>query len=525
MKTRMKALILSLSLIVVAGITNIYAETVTIGMRTNPTALDPHFSKDGGTQMISMQFFETLYTADDKMTMQPMLAESVKVIDKLTYEFKLRKGVKFHDGSDFTAEDVVFSLKRARDIKNSAASFASSVKPVKEMKIIDPYTLQITTKKPSPLLVKEVSRIYIVSHKAAANASTEDFNSGKAAVGTGSYKLVKWTSGEQIVMKRFEDYWGDKPHFEDVIIKNISNDASRVAGLLSGSLDIIDQVPPSDMEMLKNDQKITLWPVSTARLIYLHMDHARDKSPFITDDQGNQLAKNPFKDKRVRLALSKLINRDALISRTLYGLGEPSGQMVPEGVFGYNPDLKPMEYDPKGALALLAEAGYPEGFGVTVHGPNNRYLYDAQVIQTVAQFLARGKIKVKVETMPKNVYFKRATAREFSLFLVGYGTSSGDGMSGLSLVLATYNKETKMGSNNRGRYSNPEYDAIINKAMIEVNEPMREKMLQDAAVIAFGDIGIIPMYFQASAWATRSGIQYNSRRDERTLARNIVPAM
>ena len=384
MSVRMRMFFMFLStvlFITIFGFCPAWAETVTIGMRTNAAALDPHFSKEGGTQMISMQFYETLYTADDKMSLKPMLAESVRVIDPLTYEFTLRKGVKFHDGSDFTAEDVVFSLERARDIKGSAASFASSVKPIKEMIIVDPHTLRIVTKEPMPLLITEISRIYIVSHKAAAGATTEDFNSGKAAIGTGSYQLVKWSPGEQIVMKRFDDYWGEKPYFEDAIIKNISNDASRVAALLSGSVDIIDQVPPSDLELLKNDKNITLWPVSTARLIYLHMDQQRDESPFITDNDGNPLKTNPLKDKRVRQAISKLINRDALISRTLYGLGEPSGQMVPEGVFGYNPDLKPDVYDPKGALELLAEAGYPDGFGITLHGPNNRYLYDAQVVR------------------------------------------------------------------------------------------------------------------------------------------------
>ncbi len=294
-----------------------------------------------------------------------------------------------------------------------------------------------------------------------------------------------------------------------------------MAALLSGAVDMIDVVPPADIPNLSKNPKVKIWKTPSSRMIYLHMDSNRAQTPHVTGADGKPLANNPFKDTRVRLAISKLINRKGIVERILSGSGQPAGQMVPPGMFGHDPSLNPIAYDPAGAKKLLTEAGYPKGFNLTIHGPNNRYVNDGEVLQTVGQLLARGGINVKVQTFPSNVYFKRATKREFSLFLVGFGSSTGEASRGLNFVMHSYAKKKGFGSNNRGRYSNKAYDAAIESALVETDMKMREKKLQAAARIGFGDVGIIPLHWQAAVWASRPGLNVTPRRDERTLAMEV----
>jgi len=507
-KTTFLATLICAVMLVVAFSPSQAADT-TIAKQGEPQAIDPHFSRMGTNQDIAEHIFDRLVQADNTSSMGPGLAASWKQVDDLTLEFKLRAGVKFHDGSEFTAADVLFSMERAPKVPNSPASFANDVKSIAQVEALDPLTVRFRSKQPNPLFLSELGRIYIVSRKAAATATTQDFNTGKAAVGTGAYRFVEWVPGERVVLQRNENYWGEKPYFQRVTIKFISSDASRVAALLSGGVEGIDSVPPTDLAKLRSDAKVSLWSALQPTLVYVHMDSNRSQTPFVTDKSGKPLERNPFKDRRVRLALSKLIDRKMLVERVLQGAGEPAGQMVPQGLFGYNPNMKPVTYDPEGARKLLAEAGYPNGFNVTLHSANDRYVFQSEVVQVLAQFLARGGIDVKVETMPASVFMPRATKNEFSFFLLGYGSSTGDAMSGLEQVLATVDVKNNLGSNNRGRYSNPEFDKVIKSAMVEMNQARREKLLQQAAVIAFDDAGIIPIYFEVESYATRKGLKYD----------------
>lgn len=507
------------------GPTPSQAADAVIAKQSEPQAIDPHFSRTGPNQHIAEHIFDRLIQPNDKEAMAPGLAVSWKQIDDLTLEFKLRSGVKFHDGSDFTAADVLFSMERVPKVPNSPASYANDVKDIVEAKAIDPLTVRFRSKIPNPLLLAQIGRIYIVSKKVAGTATTQDFNSGKAAIGTGPYKFVSWTPGDQLVLQRNEAYWDVKPHFQRVTLKFISNDAARVAALLSGSADLIDAVPPNDFGTLKNNPKCSLWGAPSPTLIYIHMDSNRDKTPFVMDKSGRPLDRNPLKDKRVRLALSKLIDRKMIIERVMYGSGEPAGQMVAKGLFGHHPNMGPIPYDLEGAKKLLAEAGYPNGFSLTLHSASDRYVFQSEIVQAVAQFLARGGIDIKVETMPTNVFMPRATKQEFSFFLLGFGVSTGDAMSGLIQVLATYDEKNNMGSNNRGRYSNPEFDKIIKAAMVQMDDAKREKMVQQATVIAFEDVGIIPLYFEMEHYATRKGLKYVLQPGiPRTNAMSLYPA-
>jgi peptide/nickel transport system substrate-binding protein len=341
---------------------------------------------------------------DPDSKMIPGLATSWKTIDDTTWEFKLRKGVKFHDGSELTAEDVVFSIDRVPLVPNSPGRFTAYTKAIVSKQIVDPYTLRLKYAAPYPLAPNDLSTIYIVSKKVAANATTDDFNSGKAAIGSGRFKFVKYVNGDRVELVRNDNYWGDKPVWDKVTFRIIKSEPARVAALLSGDVDAMEGVPTADLARLKADPKFNVTSKISHRVIYFNFDYLDRVSPFIFAKDGKPLAKNPLLDVRVRRAMSKAINRPAIAERVMEGQAIPSGQLVSATLFGNVPSLKADAFDPEGAKKLLAEAGYPDGFNITIHGPSGRYVNDEKIVQAVAQMLARVGIAAKVETAPMGPY-------------------------------------------------------------------------------------------------------------------------
>ena len=329
---------------------------------------------------------------------------------------------------------------------------------------------------------------------------------------------MRYAKGDRIELTRHDAYWGTKSAWDKVTLRIITADPTRVAALLAGDVRAIENVPTSDIARIAKSNDLTLYRTVSHRLMYLHLDSNRDRSPFVTDKAGKPLEKNPLKDVRVRRAISKAINRQALVERVMEGAAVTSGQLMPEGMFGYTGALKPEAYDVDGAKKLLTEAGYPDGFALTLHAPNDRYVNDEQIAQAIAQLLARAGIATRVEAMPSSVYFTRASKLEFSLMLVGWAADTAESSSPLKALLATFNKEKGMGATNRGRYSNPKMDETLTQALAIVDDTKRERMLQLATEIAVNDLGIIPLYHQHNLWAARKGITYSPRTDERTLA-------
>jgi len=430
---------------------------------------------------------------DAKQNLKPGLAVSWKNVDDLTWEFKLRSGVKWHDGSDFSADDVAFTISRAPNVPNSPSSLARYIKQITSVEVIDPLTIRMKTAKPFPLMPTYMSTFGIVSKKTGTGATTADYNSGKAMNGTGPFTFVEFVPGDRIVYKRNDNYWGDKAEWSDIIVKPLSNNSSRVAALLAGDVDMIDFVPTADIETLKNNDKVSISQTVSNRVIYMHIDTARDKSPFVTDVNGNPMDKNPLKDLRVRKAISMAINRKGIVEKVMEGVAIPAGQLLPEGFFAISPNLKVEPYNPEGARALLKEAGWGEGFGLTIHGPNNRYVNDAKIVQAIAQMLTRVGIKAKVDTMPKNVFFPRGSKLEFSFMLVGWGAGSGEPSSPLGSLLHTYDKSKGFGSSNRGRFSNAELDAALEEALATVDRKKHGDLLIKAT-----EIGINNRYHSAA---------------------------
>ncbi|MGH6814859.1 MAG: ABC transporter substrate-binding protein, partial [Hyphomicrobiaceae bacterium] len=400
----------------------VFAKGLRIGLSSEPTSIDPHFHNLSPNNSLLSHIFERLVETDPKNKLIPGLAESWKTLDDTTWEFKLRKGAAWHDGTPFTADDVLFTFERAPNVPNSPSSFAAMVKG-KTIKKIDDHTVHITTPAPYPLMPNDLSNLLIVSKKHGTGAKTEDYNSGKAAIGTGPYKFEKYTPGDRVDVVRNDAYWGAKPKWDKIAFKPIKAGPARVAALLAGDVDAIEDTPTADIERLKKEPKIELSQAVSRRVIYFHMDQFRDESPFIKGKDGSAI-KNPLKDKRVRLALSKAINRDAIVSRVMEGVAIPAGQLLADGFFGVSNKAKPEKHDPDGAKKLLAEAGYPNGFKMTLHGPNGRYTNDVRIAEAVAQMFTRIGVETTIETLPPATFFSRASTGaggqpEFSFILVG----------------------------------------------------------------------------------------------------------
>ena len=500
------------------SIATAHAQNFTIGLSSDANSMDPHYHLITTNANIAEHVYETLIAKDERQRMKSGLAISWALIDAVTWEFKLRPGVKFHDGSPFTAEDVLFSLDRPATVKNSPGPYTVYTKAIVEKSAPDPLTVRIKTAGPYPLLPNEVATIMIVSKKAAGTATTEDFNAGKVNIGTGPYKFISWKKGDRTELERFDGYWGTKPKWQKVTMRVLTTDAARVAALLAKSVDAIEAVPTADQQKLERNTAIAVHRSESNRLMYVHLDTDRDASPHVFDKQGKPLTKNPLKDLNVRRAISKAISRIALRDRVMEGAAAPSGQLMPKGFFGYSPALKWEDYDAEGAKALLVKAGYPDGFNLTLHGPNDRYVNDDQVMQAIAQMLARVGIAVKVEAMPSSVYFGRANKLEFSFMLVGWSADTGEASSPLKALLATYDRDKGLGTANRGRYSNPQMDTTLQVALATTDDLKRERLLQDATKLAMDDLGLIPLYHNVNVWATRAGTTYTPRTDERTYA-------
>lgn len=500
----------------------VQAEELTIGLASEPTAIDPHFHNLGPNNALARHIFDRLILQNELQQLEPGLAVSWEPIDDLTWEFKLREGVKFHDGTDFTADDVVCTWERAPNVPNSPSSFATYTKG-KTVEKVDDFTVHFKTAAPYPLMANDVSTVSIISDAGGCQGTTAQFNDGSVAAGTGPFKFVSYTPGDAIVVERNEDYWGEKPIWTEVTFKPIKSGPARVAALLAGDVDVIASVPTTDVTTLEKNEDVSLSQGVSNRVIYLHLDHNRVDSPFVKANGGGAI-ENPLMKLEVRKAISMAINRDAIVDRVMEGIAIKAGQLLPQGFFGVSDNLQPVEYDPDGAKQLLADAGYPDGFELTIHGPNDRYINDAKIAEAIGQMLTRIGIKTTVETMPRSVYFGRASrggpddTPEFSFILVGWGAGSGEASSPLKSLIATHTPDKGWGSSNRGRYSNEKFDTLLETALSTVDNVKRQDLLAEATEMAIEDVAIIPTHYQVSTWGTKKGLRYVARTDEYTLA-------
>lgn len=500
------------------------AQEVRIGFGAAVTSMDPHFHALTPNVAVHQHVFGALVGLDEKLGLRPELAESWTAIEPTLWEFKLRRDATFHDGTPFTAEDFAFSVERVATVPNSPGRFTIYTRQIASIDIVDPHTLRIRTPAVHPLMPNQVSGLLIVSKRAAEGASTADFNSGRAAIGTGPYRFASYAPGSLIVLDRNDRYWGTREPWTRVSFRLMTNAASRVAALRAGDVELIDVVPTDDAAVLARDPNIRLSSIPGVRNIYLYVDQKRDASPGVTDLAGAPLATNPLKDVRVRRALSLAINRDGIVRQVMGGQAAASGQVLPAGVMGHDPSLRPDPYDPEAARRLLAEAGFPQGFGITLAGPNDRYINDDKILQAIAQMWTRVGVRTRVEAQPSSVYFSRVAQDAYSIGLLGWGTGTGEPDSPLQALIATPNRDRGFGTVNRSGFSNATLDATLIEALSTLDRGAREKLYFKAIGIAMQELAIIPLHHQVNAWAMRRGFTYNARNDERTMATELRPA-
>jgi peptide/nickel transport system substrate-binding protein len=502
-----------------------HAQDLRIGFKAAVDSADPH-QLYTPNRNVHLQVYEPLVVQDAQQRLKPGLAKSWKPLDPLTWEITLEERANFQDGTPFTADDVIFSVNRARAAEG-VRTYRIYVRDIAAMEAKGPKTLIVRTLAPAPMLPTNLSAFGMVSAKAAATASSADFNAGPAAIGTGPYRWAKFIPGQEVVLERNPGWWGGAVPWAKVSYRFVPNDSARVAGLLAGDLDVIDTVPPNLFERIETSDRTQLVTTTSSFTLYFQLDQKRDESPFVTAADGSKLGRNPLKDQRVRQAMSLALNRAAIAERAMENGAEPAFQFMPPGFDGHSPNLPPPAADLPRARRLLAEAGYPQGFGLTIHCTNDRYAGDAKVCQTVAQMLTSVGLKVQVDTLPAAVFFRRAGSNtaepEFSAQMSIFSNPAGVGLENMNALVRTASAERGYGTANRGRYSTPAMDAALAAAEAEFDVAKREEMVRKATEAAMADYAVVPIFFMKASWGLKKGLKMLPRGDQYTFANDITP--
>jgi peptide/nickel transport system substrate-binding protein len=478
----------------------------------DPTTMDPHARADLFVTTFDMNMYEALLRRDRDLKLKPSLATEWSNIDPTTWQFKLRQGVKFHDGTPFTADDVIFSVRRAAA---PGSDLASQLAIVKEVKKVDDGTVDFITDGPAPILPNYIVNIAIMSKAwceahnttSAAMLKDEESYATRNANGTGPFILKDRQPAVRTVLVKNPDWWGLKEQpidVDEVVFTRIENSATRVAALLSGELDMVYNVPPQDVERIKTTQGMKIWETPELRTIFLGMDQSRDELL-----ESNVKGKNPFKDKRVRQAFYQAIDEDAIKTKVMRGFARPTALMVGPGINGFDPALdKRYPYDPAGAKKLIAEAGYPDGFEVGFDCPNDRYVNDEAICQAVVAMLARVSVKANLLAQTKARYFAKINAPRFetSFYMLGWTPGALDALNMLVSLVETRSEDLREGAWNEGGYSNPAINELIKNIQVELDNEKRNEFISKALSIVRDDFVYLPLHQQIVVWATRDNV-------------------
>ena len=482
---------------------------------------DPMAQNELLTNSINGQVYESLVERGKKLEIVPALATSWKQTSPTVWVFNLRKGVKFHDGSDFTADDVVFSIKR---LQGKTSNFRVYGNAVGEPKKIDDYTVELTTPVPNPVMLEMLANsLFMVSKKwcEAHNAvNTQDFTNkeesytARNAMGTGPFTLVQRDPDVKSVFKKNPNWWGLKEgrfdgNVDEIVYTPIKEGNTRISALISGQLDFVLDPPVQDMDKLKADKSLKVYEGRENRVIFLQMDQARDQLLY-----SNVKGKNPFKDERVRKAFYEAIDEDAIAKTVMRGLAVPTAVLLPNpDKAGIPPNLiKRPKYDVAAAKKLLADAGYPNGFEVQLDCPNNRYINDEKICVAVAAMLAKIGVTIKVNAIPRAQYFPKAQQMDISFCMLGWGGATTDAIFTLQPVLHSRNDKGD-GDYNWGNYKDAEFDALIDSAKQEVDPKKRQDMINKAMQRHHDQVFHIPLHLQVIPWASRANVEVSHRAD------------
>ena len=490
------------------GLAPAQAKTLRMANQGDPLSLDPHSLNETLQLTILSNVYEGLVGYGKDLRIVPLLATDWKQTSPIVWRFNLRKGVKFHDGTPFTADDVIFSYERA---KADGSDMKSNVGSITEIRKINDYAVDFVTATPNPILPNLFVRWLIMSKKWCTDNRAErpvdkrkgvENTASFKANGTGPFRVKSRDPGNRTVLVVNPHYWDKiESNIDEVVFTPIANPSTRVAALISGEIDMMEPVPVQDVARINATPVATVLQGPELRTIFLGMDQKRDELLF-----SNVKGKNPFKDKRVRQAFYQAIDIEAIRTSVMRGASTPAGLMEAPGVAGFPADLnKRLPYDPDGAKKLLADAGYPNGFEVGMNCPNDRYVNDAAICQAVAAMLARIGVKVNLMAESKATYFPKILSRNTSFYLLGWTPSTVDSHDPLYTLMATPGAGGQ-GQFNLGSYSNPKLDELTAKIQSETDQTKRNTMIREAMKIHQDDVGHIPLHQQALAWGLKKNL-------------------
>jgi peptide/nickel transport system substrate-binding protein len=500
------------------------AQTLRYANQGELKSLDPYTLKETTTIAHHAHVYEGLVTRDKNLKLVPALAESWETPEPTRWRFHLRKNVKFHNGDPFTADDVLFSADR---IRAKGSNFLSNVPADAKFVKVDDYTVDVVLPAPNPILMSQWDGWYIMDKKWAeenncvaptpASATTPSYASLHEN-GTGPFMIESHQPGVKTVFKVNPNWWGKPEHnLKEIIFTPIGSDATRVAALLSGEVDVIEPVPIQDIQRVNSSGIAKVQTGPELRTIFLGMDQSRDELLY-----SSVKGKNPFKDIKVREAFYKAVDMEAIKSRVMRGLSTPSALMIAPELYPLSKDFTRPKVDPDGAKKLLTEAGYPDGFELTMDCPNDRYVNDAAICQAVVGMLARIGVKVNLLAQPKAQYFAKVLKPggfQTSFYLLGWTPATMDSQNVLHDIMGCRDdpKDSTRGEANLGGYCNKELDALTDKTLLETDTAKRDQIIKQAFEIGIKDYSYIPLHQQALAWGVSNKVKLTQRADNQVL--------
>ncbi|HET7669931.1 MAG TPA: ABC transporter substrate-binding protein [Burkholderiales bacterium] len=503
--------------------TALAAQAVTLrwAAQNDILTLDPHSQNHATTHAIIQYTYEGLvrYSRDQKI--EPALATGWKQLSETHWRFNLRKGVKFHDGSPFTADDVVFSFGRIKQPQGTNQIYVSGVAEVKK---VDDHTVDFIMSGPNPVLLRLIVDFRIMSKSWSEKNRSQNIQDYKAKEetfasrntnGTGPYIIKSWEPDKRVVFAINKDWWDKhQSNITDVIYTPIRSDATRVSALLSGEVDLVTDLPTQDVERLRKEPKLKILDGHEVRTIFIGLDQHNNELQY-----SSVKGKNPFKDVRVRRALNMAVDREAIRRVTMRGLSIPAGIMIAPGVHGHTKqiDIVP-KFDPNGAKKLLAEAGYPDGFEFTLDCPNGRYVNDEKICQALVSMWARAGLKVRLNAMPFSTYIPKLLKHDTSAYMLGWGVATFDGLYTLQSLVRTKTTGAD-GSFNIGRISDPKLDTTIDAMKIAMDPKGRDALLKEALETTRDQHYYVPLHHQMRPWAMKPNVSITYSLDDRPQAR------
>ncbi len=498
------------------------AEEFTWAVTTDPQTMDPHAVNSAPVLGFLNNVYEGLVRRGKDMSVEPALATSWEPIGAGEgWRFFLREGVTFQDGSAFNADDVVFSYQRASDEVSDTRSWFA---PVSEVVKVDDFTVDVMTSAPNPIFPSSIANWMIMdSDWAAANgAELPDKENGNYATlnanGTGAFQITDRQPGLSTTLEPFAGWWGDVEHnITSATLTPIQNPATALAALLSGDVDFINPVPIQDVARLQENSDVEVIQGIEARIIMLGFPHEAEGLKYSSETESN-----PFSDVRVRQAVAHAVNVPAILQTIMRGNAEPANQLVSAAMNGYTEGLGSYEFDIEKAKALLAEAGYADGFSFGLKCPNDRYLNDESVCQAITGMLAQVGITATLDAMPVQNYWPELRADNYDMYLLGWSPGTFDAEHPIRFLASTPNEEKKLGSWNFGGYSNARVDELLPQIQSTIDAGERQAMLDEVAQILLDEAAYVPMYVQPLVWGTRSNIALTQRPDNFFILRWVT---